>query len=88
MNLADVLQLLPAALGIAVVGFSDAILVGRSLARNADEQPDADQELLALAGLNAAAGVTGSFPVGASGSRSAVSWAVALRWSALPRPAL
>lgn len=69
---ADVAQLFPAAVGIAVVGFSDAILVGRSLARSADEQPDADQELLALAGLNAAAGVTGSFPVGASGSRSAV----------------
>lgn len=67
----DVLVMLPAAVGIAVVGFSDAILLARSLARRG-EAVDADQELLALAGLNAAAGVTGSFPVGASGSRSAV----------------
>ncbi len=68
----DALQLLLPAVGIAVVGFSDAILLARSLASGPDEQVDADQELLALAGLNAAAGVTGSFPVGASGSRSAV----------------
>ncbi len=68
----DVLQLLPGAIAIAVVGFSDAVLVGRSLARGPDEQPDADQELLALGGLNIAAGVTGSFPLGASGSRTAV----------------
>jgi high affinity sulfate transporter 1 len=68
----DALQLLLPAVGIAVVGFSDAILLARSLAAAPAEQVDADQELLALAGLNAAAGVTGSFPVGASGSRSAV----------------
>ena len=68
----DAAQLLLPALGIAVVGFSDSLLLSRSLASGPAEQVDADQELLALAGLNAAAGVTGSFPVGASGSRSAV----------------
>jgi MFS superfamily sulfate permease-like transporter len=72
VGLGDVLGLLPAAVGIALVGFSDAILVGRSLARDLSEQPDADQELLAQAGINVAAGITGSFPVGASGSRTAV----------------
>jgi high affinity sulfate transporter 1 len=72
VGLGDAFQLLLPAVGIAVVGFSDAILLARSLATGPDEQVDADQELLALAGLNAAAGVTGSFPVGASGSRSAV----------------
>ncbi len=71
VGLEDVVAMVPAAVGIAVVGFSDAILLARSLARRG-EVVDADQELLALAGLNAAAGVTGSFPVGASGSRSAV----------------
>jgi high affinity sulfate transporter 1 len=75
VSLGDALALVPAAVGIALVGFSDAILLARSLS-SGDEGPraqvDADQELLALAGLNAAAGVTGSFPVGASGSRSAV----------------
>jgi high affinity sulfate transporter 1 len=72
VGLGDLLQLLPAAIGIALVGFSDGILLARSLASGPSEQVDADQELLALAGLNVAAGVTGSFPVGASGSRSAV----------------
>ena len=65
-------ELLPAALGIAVVAFADAILVARSVVR-ADEPPvDANQELLALAGLNAAAGISQSFPLGSSGSRTAV----------------
>ncbi len=76
VGLGDVGQLVPAAVGIALVGFSDAILLARSLTAGDDQEPreqvDADQELLALAGLNLAAGVTGSFPLGASGSRSAV----------------
>lgn len=72
VGLGDAMQLLPAAVGIAFVGFSDAILLARSLTAGQRDQVDADQELLALAGLNAAAGVTGSFPLGASGSRSAV----------------
>jgi high affinity sulfate transporter 1 len=72
VGLGDALQLLPAAVGIAVVAFSDAILLGRSMASGPAEQVDAEQELVALAGLNIAAGVTGSFPVGASGSRTAV----------------
>ncbi len=72
VGVGDAFQLLLPAVGIAIVGFSDAILLARSLAAGPDEQVDADQELLALAGLNAASGVTGSFPVGASGSRSAV----------------
>lgn len=70
--LSDALALLPVAVGIALVGFSDAILVARSLVSEPGEQVDADQELLGLAGLNAAAGLTGSFPLGASGSRSVV----------------
>lgn len=72
MGFTDVLDLLPVAVGIAVVGFSDAILVARSLVSEPGEQVDADQELLGLAGLNVAAGLTGSVPLGASGSRSAV----------------
>jgi sulfate permease, SulP family len=64
--------LVPSAVGIALVGFSDAILTARSL-----EQPDApgvdtNEELVALAGINVVAGVSQSFPLGSSGSRSAV----------------
>lgn len=72
VSLGDALELVPAAVGIALVGFSDAILVARSLVSEPGEQVDADQELVGLAGLNLAAGLTGSFPLGASGSRSAV----------------
>jgi high affinity sulfate transporter 1 len=72
VSISDVALLLPSAVGIALVGFSDAILTARSL-----EQPDApgvdtNQELVALAGINAVAGISQSFPLGSSGSRSAV----------------
>ncbi len=61
VGLDDVVALVPAAVGIALVGFSDAILLARSLARRG-EVVDADQELLALAGLNAALGSPGRSP--------------------------
>jgi sulfate permease, SulP family len=68
----DVWALLPAALGIFFVGFSDAILTARSFAGKHGQHVRADQELFALGIANAAAGVTQSFAVGASGSRTAV----------------
>jgi len=68
----DVVALLPAALGIFAVGYADAILTARSFAGRHNESVDANQELLALGAANAAAGVTQAFPVGASGSRTAV----------------
>jgi sulfate permease, SulP family len=68
----DVWGLLPAAFGIFFVGFSDAILTARSFAGKHGQHVRADQELFALGFANAAAGVTQSFAVGASGSRTAV----------------
>jgi sulfate permease, SulP family len=68
----DVWALLPAALGIFFVGFSDAILTARSFAGKHGQHVRADQELFALGAANLAAGVTQSFAVGASGSRTAV----------------
>ena len=65
----QVLELAPTAVGIALVVFADAILTARSVGRG---HVDADQELLALGGLNVGAGLFGSFPVGGSGSRTAV----------------
>ena len=62
----------PSAVGIALVGFSDAILTARSLAQPDAPAVDTNQELTALAGINVAAGVSQSFPLGSSGSRSAV----------------
>jgi sulfate permease, SulP family len=68
----DIWALLPAALGIFFVGFSDAILTARSFAGKHGQHVRADQELAALGIANAAAGVTQSFAIGASGSRTAV----------------
>ncbi len=72
VSLLDILALLPAAIGIALVGFSDAILTARSLARPDDRPVDPHQEMLGLAGLNLVAGLSQSLPLGSSGSRSAV----------------
>jgi MFS superfamily sulfate permease-like transporter len=72
VSLGDVAKLAPSAVGIALVAFSDAILTARSLARPGERPVDADQEMIGLAGLNLMAGLSQSFPVGSSGSRSAV----------------
>jgi SulP family sulfate permease len=68
----DVVSLLPAALGIFFVGFSDAILTARSFAGKHGQHVRADQELFAFGFANIAAGITQSFSIGASGSRTAV----------------
>ena len=72
IRISDVWALLPAALGIFFVGFSDAILTARSFAGKHGQHVRADQELFALGVANLAAGATQSFAVGASGSRTAV----------------
>ena len=72
MSLTDIAILVPSAVGIALVGFSDAILTARSLAQPDAPAVDTNQELTALAGINMAAGISQSFPLGSSGSRSAV----------------
>ena len=61
-----------AAVGIVVVVFSDTILTARAFARRSGDTIDANQDLLALAGANAAAGLVGGFPVSSSGSRTAI----------------
>jgi SulP family sulfate permease len=71
-RLHDALDLLPAALGILFVGFSDEILTARSFAGRHGQHVRADKELLAMGFANAAAGCTQSFCIGASGSRTAV----------------
>jgi SulP family sulfate permease len=63
---------LAAAAGVTVVAFSSNVLTARAFARQHDERIDADQELLALAGANAAAGLAGGFPVSSSDSRAAL----------------
>jgi high affinity sulfate transporter 1 len=70
--LEDVVDLLPAAVGIFLVSFADGILTARTFAGKRNQHVRANQELLAFSGMSAAAGVTQGFPLGASGSRTAV----------------
>ncbi|MBK9102347.1 MAG: SulP family inorganic anion transporter [Austwickia sp.] len=68
----DPWSLLPAALGLAVVGYSDNVLTARALATDEDREVDANQEFLALGAANIAAGVMQGFPVSSSASRSVI----------------
>lgn len=72
VSLTDIAILVPSAIGIALVAFSDAILTARSLSGPDDPPVNTNQELAALAGVNLTAGISQSFPLGSSGSRSAV----------------
>lgn len=66
----DISALMPYAVGIAIVGFSDNILTARAFAAEKDEPIDANQELLALGAANIANGLFQGFPVSTSGSRT------------------
>jgi SulP family sulfate permease len=72
----DVFELIPAALGLFLVSFADQILTARAYAGKRGEHVDVNQELLGMAGANAAAGFSQGLPVGASGSRTAMNDAV------------
>jgi sulfate permease, SulP family len=64
--------LLPAALGIALVGYSDNVLTARAFASRNGYQIVADRELLALSFCNLSNGVMQGFPISSSGSRTAL----------------
>jgi high affinity sulfate transporter 1 len=66
------LSLVPAAIGIYLVTFSDSILTARAFAERHGERVDASQEMLALSGGNVAAAFSGALPINTSGSRTAV----------------
>jgi MFS superfamily sulfate permease-like transporter len=72
LMLTDTLALLPAALGIFFVSFSDHILTARTFAGRHGQHVRVNTELAAMGAANLAAGITQAFPVGASGSRTAV----------------
>ena len=77
--LADVLQLVPAALGVFLVSFADEILTARAFAGRRGEHVRASQELFVMGAANAVAGLTQTFSVGASGARTAVNEAMGAR---------
>lgn len=70
------LSLVPAALGVAFVGYTDNILTGRAFANLGDERLDTKREMLALGGANLASGLMHGFPVSSSSSRTAIGHAV------------
>jgi SulP family sulfate permease len=72
VDLVDLQALLPAALGIAVVAYTDNVLTGRAFEPRHEAGLDAKQELLALGAANLAVGVAQGFPVSSSGSRTAI----------------
>ena len=63
---------LGAAAGISIVAFSGNMLTARAFTKDSTDRVDADQELLALAGANAVAGLFHGFPVSSSDSRTAL----------------
>lgn len=69
---ADIVRLVPAALGIFLVSFADEILTARSFAGKHNQNVRGSQEMLAMGAASAAAGLTQGFSIGASGSRTAV----------------
>jgi SulP family sulfate permease len=68
----DLRMLLPAALGIAMVAFSDNVLTARAFETRNRAGLDANQELLALGAANLASAAAQGFPVSSSGSRTAI----------------
>ena len=61
-----------AALGVAIVAYSDNVVTARAFAAKRREAIDARQELLAVGGANLAAGMFSGFPVSSSGSRTVI----------------
>jgi SulP family sulfate permease len=72
ISVSDLQALVPAALGIAVVAFSDNILTARAFQVRSGSGLDNNQELVALGAANLACSAVQGFPVSSSGSRTAI----------------
>src|SRR4029079_16929184 len=57
-------HLWPAALGIALMSFTESIAAGRAFAQPGERRPEANQELLALGAANLAGGGFAPMPAG------------------------
>jgi SulP family sulfate permease len=72
VSLADLRTLLPAALAMSVLIFSDEVLTARVFARKNHYEIDTNQELVALGSTNISSGLFQSFATAASSSRTVV----------------
>ncbi len=79
VGMEDVRTLLPAALGVAMVAFSDNVLTARAFDVRNRSGLDSNQELLALGAANLVSGAAHGFPVSSSGSRTAIGDALGSR---------
>lgn len=70
----DIVKLIPAAFGLAIVGYTDNVLTARAFSEG--ERIDPNREFLALGAANIVGGLFRGFPVSSSGSRTAIGAAV------------
>lgn len=71
-DLSLVAQLWPAALGIALMSFTETVAAGRTFVAHGEPRPQADRELLALGCANAVGSFFSSMPAGGGTSQTAV----------------
>ena len=67
-----VLQMWPAAAGIALMSFTETIAVGRAFAAPGEPRPAPNRELLATGLASAAGGLVGALPAGGGATQTAV----------------
>jgi high affinity sulfate transporter 1 len=79
LSLGDILALVPAALGIALVAATDTSVLSKAFALRRGEETSQDRELVALGGANVAAGLFSGMPVSSSASRTPVAEAAGAR---------
>ena len=72
VSLTDIAQLIPGALGIALVALVDTISTASAFAERTGDRIRGDQEMVGIGSANVAAGLFQGFPVSTSGSRTAV----------------
>ncbi|ROO84621.1 high affinity sulfate transporter 1 [Actinocorallia herbida] len=87
-DLSDAAVLLPAALGVLLVSFTDTMLTARAFETPGGRRADGNAELVALGAANAGAGLFQGFPVSSSGSRTALAAAAGARTQAFSLVAL
>ena len=71
-DLALALQMIPGALGIALMSFTETIAAGRAFADRSDPPIDANRELIATGAANLGGAFTGAMPAGGGTSQTAV----------------
>jgi len=71
-DLALIEQLVPGALGIALMSFTETIAAGRAFARPGDPPIDANRELIAMGAANLGGALLGAMPAGGGTSQTAV----------------